>query len=58
MVLRSLSEQLLAWAPPRANAAAPDVSDERPLETEPAVPGFRPASAAMPAMDAANIGED
>lgn len=59
MVLRSLSEQLLAWAPPRANAPEPDVAaDARPIEAAESVPGFKPASAAMPAVDAANVGED
>ncbi|MDY0884202.1 patatin-like phospholipase family protein [Dongia soli] len=59
MVLRSLSEQLLAWAPPRANAPEPNVAvDHQSIEMTGSASGFKPASAAMPAVDAANVGED
>lgn len=34
MVLRSLSEQLLAWAPPRADAPPPDTASDAPVTEE------------------------
>ncbi len=69
MVLRSLSEQLLAWAPPRPEATAPDAVPEALPAEETAGPGSKSSSqklspqklsteAAADPHEAVNIGED
>jgi hypothetical protein len=58
MVLRSLSEQLLAWAPPRPEAPAPDITSEAPVSDDHERPVTRLSVPPVVSQDAVNIGED
>ncbi|MET1025835.1 MAG: hypothetical protein ABWY00_01605, partial [Dongiaceae bacterium] len=58
MVLRSLSEQLLAWAPPRDDAPPPNTASDVPLADEPAPLQHAPVPVRAAPVESAGIGED